>query len=69
MFGSDEDTAKAILGSPEEPDADEGDTSDEEMAAEDVLAAFAQNDPKALAAALKSFFLIVDSQPHDEGGQ
>jgi len=67
MFGSDEDTAKAILGNPEEPEADEG--GEDVMAAEDVLAAFAQNDPKALAAALKSFFLIVDSQPHEEGGE
>ena len=69
MFGEDSETAKAILGAPEEAPADDGGMTDEDLAAEDVLAAFAQNDPKALASALKSFFLIVDSQPHEEGGE
>ena len=57
-----------VAGEDPEMTPPEGDTSDEELAAEDVLAAFAENDPKALASALKSFFLTVDAKPHTEGG-
>lgn len=53
---------------PEASETGEGDTSSEELAAEDVLAAFAENDPKALASALKEFFKVVDAEPHVEGG-
>lgn len=53
-----------------------GDTSvfpDEKLAAYEILEVMkgtgdAQAGAERLAKALKSFFLIVDSQPHDEGG-
>jgi hypothetical protein len=54
-----------------------GDTSvspEEKLAAYDVLECIkgegdSQGRAERLAKALKSFFLIVDSQPHEEGGE
>lgn len=63
--------AKSIVDAEDMPgmaeESPESGMGDEELAAEDVLAAFAENDPKALAAALKSFFQVVDAKPHVEG--
>lgn len=38
-----------------------------EMAAEDMIRAYDANDKKALAAALRAAFQILDSEPHVEG--
>ena len=52
-----------------EPEAPEGAVSDEEkFAASEIQSALTDSDPGRLALALKSFFLLVDAQPHDEGG-
>jgi CRISPR/Cas system-associated protein Csm6 len=52
---------------PEALDAGEGsEMSDTDLAAEDVLAAFAENDPKALSAALKAIFDSFEAKPHVE---
>lgn len=47
---------------------DEGGGTDLELVAEDILAACASSDPKALASSLKAFFLAADAEPHTEGG-
>ena len=57
-----EDPEALEVGEPTE-------ATDEELAAEDVMAAFQSNDPKALASALRSFFEVVDAKPHVEGGE
>ncbi len=49
-----------------EPKQDQED-SGLEMAAEDLLRAHASNDKKAVAAALRAAFQILDSEPHVEG--
>ena len=46
-----------------------GEMTDEDLAAEDVLAAFAENDPKALVSALKVLFASFESKPHAEAGE
>lgn len=66
-------------GGSEEPEAVEpasegGDTSvspDEKLAAYEVMEALKGSGPAGaagLAKALKAFFLLVDAQPHTEGG-
>jgi hypothetical protein len=59
-------------GDPEaapEGAVDTGEMTDTDLAAEDVLAAFAENDPKALATALKAIFDSFESKPHAEAGE
>ena len=59
------DVKKIADGLSEGPEEfGKGEIGEDELAAEDVLAAFAENDPKALASALKGFFKIVDAEPH-----
>jgi hypothetical protein len=57
---------------PSEVEASEGGDTDvspeEKVAAYEVGEAVKGGDPTTLAKALKAFFLIVDSQPHEEGG-
>ena len=38
-----------------------------ESAAQDIMDAIKASDPKALAAALRAAFELMDSQPHTEG--
>lgn len=51
----------------EKPEHDASDESGLEMAAEDLIRAHANNDKKAVAAALRAAFQILDSEPHVEG--
>lgn len=52
-------------GMPEAEDKEE--KGDMEMVAEDLLAAVASKDAKAVASALKAAFAIADAMPHEEG--
>jgi hypothetical protein len=62
---------------PEEQESDESISPEEKLAAYEILDAMGgpMGGPEGksravrLAKALKSFFLIVDSQPHTEGGE
>ena len=67
MFDS-KDIAKSIVAGPPKAD-DGGGMSEKELAAEDILAAFSENDPKALAAGLDAFFNAAESEPHEEAGE
>ncbi len=61
---------------PSEVEPDEGDTDvspEEKLAAYEIIEAInGTGDPKSkaerLAKSLKAFFLMVDAQPHEEGG-
>lgn len=52
---------------PDESDKPESQDDGLEMAADDMLKAHSSGDKKALAAALRAAFEILDSQPHVEG--
>ncbi len=45
----------------------EDEVEEAKVAAEDILKAIHDEDPGELASALKSFFLLVDAEPHEEG--
>lgn len=51
---------------PDEGKAPEAADEGLEMVAEDMMKAHAAGDKKALAAALRSAFMILESQPHEE---
>lgn len=51
-----------------EPDEDK-DFDTLEVAAEDLLFAIEQKDSKAVAAALRAAFELMDSEPHSEGDE
>jgi hypothetical protein len=66
MFDPKSMAASIVKG--KDPEASEsGEMSEKELAAEDILAAFAENDPKALAAGLSAFFGASEAEPHKEG--
>lgn len=57
-------------GEDKEPaDSDSAGEGSEELEsiAEEIIVAVKRDEPKALAEALKSFFEVCDSQPHEEG--
>jgi CRISPR/Cas system-associated protein Csm6 len=61
--------AASIVKGKDPEASDAGEMSEKELAAEDILAAFAENDPKALAAGLDSFFAAAEAEPHVEAGE
>ena len=60
----------AILAkiSPKKPDAEEADEPKErQRMAQEIMDAIEKKDAAALGDALESFFMYMDSQPHEEG--
>jgi hypothetical protein len=64
MFDSKSIAASIVDG--EKPESEEVAATDDELAAEDVMAAFQENDPKALATALRAFFTEAEAAEPDE---
>lgn len=52
---------------PDDAEKSEKEADGLEMAAEDMIRAHSAGDKKALAAALRAAFAILDSEPHVEG--
>lgn len=62
MFDPKGMAASIVKGEKPDEAAPEETGNSKELAAEDILAAFQENDPKALAAALEAFFEEEESE-------
>ena len=59
----------AILAklSPKKPDMAKDEPKETQMMAQEIMDAIEKKDAAALGDALESFFMYMDSQPHEEG--